>query len=92
VEARTAVRDLLEREARQRFAKARATLNGTPSTEVVVFHEPVHALLTHAERTKADLVVVGRRGPGEGVRHLLGSVSRRVALTAPMSVLVVPAG
>jgi nucleotide-binding universal stress UspA family protein len=91
VEARTAVRELLEGEARKWFAKARATMNGTPTSEVVVFHEPVHALLTHAERTQADLVVVGRRGPGEGVRHLLGSVSRRIALTAPMSVLVVPA-
>jgi nucleotide-binding universal stress UspA family protein len=91
VEARAAVRSLLEEEARRWFAKARATMNGTPSTEVIVFHEPVHAILTHAEKMNADLVVVGRRGPGEGVRHMLGSVSRRIALTAPMSVLVVPA-
>ncbi len=91
VEARAAVRGLLEDEARRWFAKARATMNGTPSSEVIAFHEPVHALLSHAQRMKADLVVVGRRGPGEGARHLLGSVSRRLALTAEMSVLVVPA-
>ena len=52
--------------------------------------DPGREIVEAARTMSTDLVVVGSRGRG-GVRGLLlGSVSRRVAATAPCSVLVVP--
>ena len=86
----------LERALRQRAAarlQEAATASGVPVDETnqrLVFHEPVHALLTEAGRCGADLLVVGRRSVADGAPPRLGSVSRRLALSAPVSVLVVP--
>lgn len=68
----------------------RAALGPVRLTERVIFHEPAHAILTTAERTGADLVVVGRRGPAPSRRTTIGSVSLRVSMNAVGSVLVVP--
>lgn len=87
---RTHVKKAFEQEAMRAFADARAALGLSPTAEQLVFHEPAHALITRAEQLDADLVVVGRRGRTEGGRTTLGSVSRRVALDAHTSVLVVP--
>jgi nucleotide-binding universal stress UspA family protein len=57
----------------------------------VVSDDPATAILDVAEREGADLVVVGSRGLGEVRRFIRGSVSARVALHAPMSVLIVHA-
>lgn len=59
---------------------------------VTAFHPESSALLVqHLQELPkaADLVVVGSRGLGEIRRFLRGSVSARVALHAPMSVLIV---
>ncbi|MGI9596277.1 MAG: universal stress protein [Acidimicrobiales bacterium] len=57
------------------------------------FHEvdddPTDALLTTAERVRADLIVVGSRGEGLAKRALHGSVSTKVLHNAPCAVLVV---
>ena len=53
---------------------------------------PPEALLRAAERTGADLIVVGRRGGGSPFELTLGSTSREVSSRATVPVLVVPAG
>ncbi len=52
--------------------------------------DPGREIIAAARAIHADLVVVGSRGRGGMRGLLLGSVSRRVAATAPCSVLVVP--
>jgi nucleotide-binding universal stress UspA family protein len=51
---------------------------------------PASVILQVAEREKADLVVVGRRGHGEVAELLLGSVSHEIALHSKLPVALVP--
>lgn len=51
--------------------------------------DPTDAILDAAERTDADLVIVGSRGEGPTKRLLHGSVSTKVLHHAPCAVLVV---
>ena len=56
--------------------------------EVAVGH-PAEQIIYHADRCKADLIVVGDRGRSKFVRLLLGSVSKQVVQYADRAVLVV---
>ncbi len=47
-------------------------------------------IVGHAVEQEADLILLGRTGKGALARMVEGSVSRRVAQTAPMPVVVVP--
>lgn len=87
---RPAIEAALKANAEPFFAHARALLTQPPVSEEVVFHEPAHAIITTAERGDFDLIFVGRRGRTASTRTLLGSVSLRVAMNAPTSVIVVP--
>jgi nucleotide-binding universal stress UspA family protein len=49
---------------------------------------PAHVILETAHSTGADLIIVGARGLGPVKELVLGSVSHRVVLHAPCSVLV----
>ena len=61
-----------------------------PETETaVIVGIPAEAIVQDAERTGADLVVVGARGTGGVSRLLLGSVSEAVLTHAACPVLVV---
>ena len=51
---------------------------------------PASVILGVADREKADLVVVGRRGRGEVAELLLGSVSHEVVLHSRRPVLLIP--
>jgi nucleotide-binding universal stress UspA family protein len=51
--------------------------------------EPADALIEVAERTKADLIVVGNRGMGGVKRFVLGSVPNKISHHSPCSVLIV---
>jgi nucleotide-binding universal stress UspA family protein len=51
---------------------------------------PASVILDLADKEKADLVVVGRRGRGEVAELLLGSVSHEVVLHSRRPVLLVP--
>ena len=56
--------------------------------EVAVGH-PAQQIIYHADRCKADLIVIGHRGRSKFVRLLLGSVSKQVVQYADRQVLVV---
>ncbi len=58
------------------------------TTEVATGH-PSEAILKHAEKNHADLIVVGSRGLEGAERLQLGSVAENVLKYAPCSVLVV---
>jgi nucleotide-binding universal stress UspA family protein len=51
---------------------------------------PASVILEVAEREKADLVVVGRRGRGGVAELLLGSVSHEIVLHSKRPVLLIP--
>jgi nucleotide-binding universal stress UspA family protein len=51
--------------------------------------EPAEAILTAAEETKADLILVGNKGMTGARRFLLGSVPNNVSHHAPCSVMIV---
>ncbi len=58
------------------------------TTDVLVGH-PSEAILSHAEKVHADLIVVGSRGLEGTERLQLGSVAESVLKYAPCSVLIV---
>lgn len=80
---------LLREDTDKELAAVRAALSapGRTVTTTVLFGRPGAAIVAAAERSGADLVVVGSRGL-HGLRAL-GSVSERVAHTASCSALVV---
>ena len=51
--------------------------------------DPAEAILNVAEKTKADLIVVGNKGMAGARRFLLGSVPNKVSHHAPCSVMIV---
>jgi nucleotide-binding universal stress UspA family protein len=51
--------------------------------------EPAEAILSIAEETEADLIVVGNKGMTGARRFLLGSVPNNVSHHAPCSVIIV---
>lgn len=51
--------------------------------------EPAEAILSVAEQTNADLIVVGNKGMSGARRFLLGSVPNKVSHHAPCSVIIV---
>jgi len=52
--------------------------------------DPGEAIIDAVQRSKADLLVVGRRGQSRLSALLLGSVSQKLASFAPCAVMVVP--
>lgn len=88
--ARSALEHRFSEESDRLFDAAVREAGVAEASRAVAFHEPAQALIVKAERAGTDLVVVGRRSRQEGARGTLGSVSRRVALGAGASVLVVP--
>ena len=51
--------------------------------------DPADAILDVAEETKADLIVVGKKGMTGARRFLLGSVPNKVSHHAPCSVMII---
>jgi nucleotide-binding universal stress UspA family protein len=51
--------------------------------------DPAEGILSVAEETKADLIVVGNKGMSGARRFLLGSVPNKVSHHAPCSVIIV---
>jgi nucleotide-binding universal stress UspA family protein len=67
---------------------------GASSADMLLLHveaaDPVTGLRRRAVRDDARLIVIGSRGRGALSGALLGSVSRALAVSAPVPVLVVP--
>ncbi len=80
-----------EERAHELLASVRETFlkEGNAVTAEVLTGNPSHAIISHAEKQRAELVVVGSRGLTGQDRFLLGSVSESVVKHAPCSVLVV---
>jgi nucleotide-binding universal stress UspA family protein len=68
-------------------AKARAA--GVETKTHPVQGDPADAILTVAEETKADLIVVGNKGMTGARRYLLGSVPNNISHHAPCSVMII---
>lgn len=70
-------------------AAAEARKEGVEVTTHPVEGEPAEAILSAAEETKADLIVVGNKGMTGARRFLLGSVPNNISHHAPCSVIIV---
>lgn len=82
---------LAEAGGRKLLARAEAVASSQWSSVSagIVRGDPAHAIVRTAASRKCDVIVVGSRGLTEFRPFLLGSVSRRVVMEAPCSVLVV---
>jgi nucleotide-binding universal stress UspA family protein len=71
-----------------------ATLDaaGIEFRTVLLYIEAAAALLLVADDVDADMIVVGRRGPGGFEELLLGSTPHQVAHHAMRTVVIVPSG
>ena len=69
--------------------KPKALAEGVYTTFEVAVGHPAEQIIYHAEKDKADLIVMGHRGKGFFERLRLGSVSRDVIHYAHCAVTVV---
>ncbi|MFO0701300.1 MAG: universal stress protein [Nitrospira sp.] len=73
-----------------RLALGQASTGPRTKFQTILTHGPIaHTIARTARRLKADLILMGSRGLSDIQGFLLGSVSRRVAATAPCPLLVV---
>ena len=70
-------------------AAADARKDGVEVQTHPVEGDPAEAILSVAEETKADLIVVGNKGMTGARRFLLGSVPNNISHHAPCSVIIV---
>jgi len=70
-------------------AAANARKEGIEVQTHAVEGDPAEGILSVAEETKADLIVVGNKGMTGARRFLLGSVPNNISHHAPCSVMVV---
>ncbi len=71
-------------------AVKQAEAQGCKPAECIIGNgEPADEILQQAEKSKADLIVTGRRGLGGLASLLLGSVSHKVSQNAPCTCMTV---
>jgi nucleotide-binding universal stress UspA family protein len=70
-------------------AAAEARKDGIEVQTHPVEGDPAEAILSVAEETKADLIVVGNKGMTGARRFILGSVPNNISHHAPCSVMIV---
>lgn len=84
--------DILEFVARQILTDAQARAKKKGAKEVrtdMASGDPATAIVKHAKRHNADLIVMGSRGLGKVKEVILGSVSRKVCNLSLISCLTV---
>jgi nucleotide-binding universal stress UspA family protein len=86
------VRESLKEEGEAALEGAERAAEGVPTERHVLEGSPAREIVAYAERSGADLVVMGTHGRGGINRILVGSVAERVVRTAPMPVLTVRVG
>lgn len=74
----------------EKFAESLNAPSGIEVEQVTLSGSPSAALLSFANKTEADLIVIGTRGLGLIQRILLGSVATRVLRHSTRSLLIVP--
>lgn len=62
---------------------------GIDAQTVILEGSPADAIVDYARDNKVDMVVVGSTGKDATQRTILGSVSSKIAMNAPCSVLIV---
>lgn len=83
------VKQVKERQARLDALRQELEAEGLDCRAEVKLGKPWHAIVDHAKRVKADLIIIPTHGH-TGPRHLLmGSTAERVVQHAPCAVLVV---
>jgi len=65
---------------------------GVRYRSIAVEDDPSQALVSIADRERADMIVLGARGHGRMLDRLLGSVTYKVAHRAHCPVVIVPSG
>ena len=90
----TGVWDAIRAGAEQRLEEIRRDLvrQGVDAGAEVSSRLPVDAILESAEKTRADLIVMGTHGRAGLERALLGSVAERILRLAPCPVIAVKKG
>jgi nucleotide-binding universal stress UspA family protein len=83
------VRSGLERDLVTKWCRPLKTA-GVKFRAILQDGRPASVILDLADREKAGLIVVGRRGRGEVAELLLGSVSHEIVLHSKRPVLLVP--
>ena len=86
------VRESLRGEGEAALDGAEAAVEDVPTERHVLEGSPAREIVAYADRSGADLVVMGTHGRGGINRLLIGSVAERVVRTAPVPVLTVHLG
>jgi len=83
----------IEQAARQQLEHSAADrAPGTSVTVLIGFDDsPAHGILTSATEHEVDLIVVASHGRSGMTRWLLGSVAEKIARSADVPVVIVPA-
>ena len=68
---------------------AEAKDQGVAAEEHALEGDPAEVIVELADKTKADLIVIGNRGMSGASRFLLGSVPNKISHHSPCSVLIV---
>ena len=83
------VRESLQEEGEVALEEAERAVEGVGTEHHVLEGSPAREIVAYAERSGADLVVMGTHGRGGINRILIGSVAERVVRSSPVPVLTV---
>lgn len=86
------VRESLREEGEAALDSAEGTVQRVSTERHVLEGGPAREIVAYADRSGADLVVMGTHGRGGINRILLGSVAERVVRSSPVPVLTVRVG